>query len=157
MWTKLSEKVQTRITTWVCQLVVNLNNDLQLVCVCVCVCAQSAAGASWSWGHLQRLPGRHRPPRGHVLRGLLQTGTTAHNMLRQTEPPGRFQSSVPSGGFEDVVVVAGVTCCRLRENLFPHISPHLFEGFHTNETQLFVSFRFMSEKTNRIWADLDFE
>ena len=48
MWTKLSEKVQTRITTWVCQLVVNLNNDLQLVCVCVCVCVRS---------QLQVLPG----------------------------------------------------------------------------------------------------
>lgn len=40
MWTKLGELNNMRM----CQLVVNLNNDLELLCVCV----QSVAGASWS-------------------------------------------------------------------------------------------------------------
>lgn len=36
MWSKLGELNNMRM----CQLVVNLNNDLELLCVCVCVCSQ---------------------------------------------------------------------------------------------------------------------
>uniref|UniRef100_A0A672FLX3 BZIP domain-containing protein n=1 Tax=Salarias fasciatus TaxID=181472 RepID=A0A672FLX3_SALFA len=38
---------------------------------------EPAAGSPRSRGDLQRLPGRHRAQRGHVLRGVLQTGPPA--------------------------------------------------------------------------------
>ncbi|XP_061615960.1 cyclic AMP-dependent transcription factor ATF-6 beta isoform X7 [Phyllopteryx taeniolatus] len=51
---------------------------------------KSAAGGPRPRGDLQRLPGRHRPPRGHLLRGVVQTGPPAASRHQpQQDPPAQ--------------------------------------------------------------------